>query len=435
MISWQEEGFHKKREFACCWLFNIGIEDRWFTNHFKIRNREEEKTVQHMEEILLLLSNSEDIVLLRKRPHPEFLERMRELGFQIPQILCPEKEDLSCTITELVLEDAALIAKIKEAAQKKNLFLMPYGVTEKEEELGKVCGLKIKGSPAVVAKRTNNKLYAKELIEKLALPQPEGTVCTCLEEIPDAWNQLHRTFERVVIKRPYGASGQGLYRIENQQQLERALYALRRSQGQERGWIAEGWYEERQDLNAQMYLHEDGTVEIFSIKEQLIKNTVYHGSLFPVSLPGQIISEYKEYIKTVGKELIREGVRGIVGIDSILTGNEFFPVIDINVRFTLSTYLSVLPFLFTDRYFLAVYYRVLLTEKTGYDALQQRAVQTGIAFDPDKKEGVFFYNRACMEKGVAGEIGRLFVVMVAKSRSTLAKLQLQMDKLLEGGFV
>ena len=140
-------------------------------------------------------------------------------------------------------------------------------------------------------------------------------------------------------------------------------------------------------------------------------------------------------MKTVGQELIREGVRGIVGIDSILTGNEFFPVIDINVRFTLSTYLSVLPYLLTDRYFLAVYYRVLLTEKTGYDALQQRAVRDGIAFDPDKKEGVFFYNRACMEKGVAGEIGRLFVVMVAKSRSTLAKLQLQMDKLLEGGLV
>lgn len=431
MISCQDAGLYKRKAGSYCWLFNIGIEDKWFTDHFKIVNRAEEKTVQHMEEILLLLSDSEDIVLLRKRPHPQFLNQMSQLGFRIPQILCPEKEDTSHTITELVLEDSSLLAKLRKYADQREIVLMPYGVTEQEEQLGNVCGMKINGSSAAVSQRTNNKLYAKELIEKLALPHPEGMVCTCLNEITDAWNQLHRTFDRVVIKRPYGASGQGLYLIENRQQLDRALYALKRSKRQEEGWIAEGWYEERQDLNAQLYVHENGTVDVFSIKEQLVKDTVYCGSLFPVSLPDRIMSRYEESMQLVGKELHRDGVRGVVGIDSMLTAQELFPVVDLNVRFTLSTYLSGLPALFKDRCFLARYYRVLLTEKTGYDTLEQQTAQAGIAFDPDKRKGVFFYNHACMEENVAGEVGRLFVVYVAENAAALAELEAQMNQILE----
>lgn len=431
MDLFQEKCLWRKGTQSFCWLFNIGIEDRWFADRFKIRNEAEETVVGHMEEIMLLLAGSEDIVLLRKRPHADFLRKINKLGFQIPKIFCPEKEDLSRTITELVLEDTNLIGKLRGYADMKEIVLMPYGVTEVEEQLGNVCSMKVNGSSAVISKRTNNKLYAKELIQKLALPHPEGVVCAHLEEIPDAWNRLHRTFEKIVIKRPYGASGQGLYRIESNRQLERILYALRRSQKEEEGWIVEGWYEERQDLNAQLYLHEDGTVEIFSIKEQLLKDTVYRGSLFPVSLPDKIMSEYEESLKKLGEELYRDGVRGIVGIDSILTKQGVFPVIDINVRFTLSTYLSSIPVLFADRCFMSMYYRVPLTEKIGYEALERRVVKEGIAFDPDKKEGVFFYNRACMEENIVGGLGRLFVILSARDREALTELHLKLNKILE----
>lgn len=431
MLSFLEEMQNREKGQIFCWLFNIGIEKEWYTDRFRVKNPEEDRVVNHMEEILLLLSRKQDILLLRREPDARFLKEWQELGFAIPEIICPDKEDETKTITQLILEDEEALKALKGRAYRENICLIPYGVTDSEVELAKLCCMEMIGSTPVVTKRTNSKLYAKQLVERLSLASPVGKICVGFDEIQKEWYCLHKRFGRIVLKRPYGASGQGLYLIENETQLDRVLHVLKRSGGENEKWIVEGWYEDKTDLNTQIYICDDGRIEMLSIKEQILEDTVYKGSAFPADLPGDRVNQYAGYMKAVGNKLYREGVRGIVGIDSIMTDREMFPVIEINVRFTLSTYLSMMPVQFLNRYFCSMYYRVTLSDDWSYTVLTEKLKRVGLAFDKDRKEGIFCYNHACIDRNIVGKTGRLFVIFVAKQREGLWNLRFELERLLK----
>ena len=144
-----------------CWLFNIGIEDNWSVDRFKMKDLEEDRIVQHMEEIMLLMADRDDTLLLRRKPNDRFLCQMRSYGFAVPKIICPEKEGTTKTITQLVLEDKRILRELKELSHKKDTYLLPYGVTENEEILAKECGMRLIGPNSTVSRDSNSKLYAK----------------------------------------------------------------------------------------------------------------------------------------------------------------------------------------------------------------------------------------------------------------------------------
>lgn len=431
MLSFLEEIQNRQKGQIFCWLFNIGIEKDWCNSRFQVKNPTEDRIVEHMEEILLLLTRKWDILLLRRKPDAGFLRELEKLGFEIPKIICPYAEDETKTVTQLILEDKRVLAELKEKAQGRSIYLVPYGVTAKEEVLAKSCGMKIIGSTSVVTHRANSKLYAKNLVRRLHLDAPEGGICAGSDEICGTWNNLSKKFRRIVIKRPYGASGQGLYLTENFSELQRVLHILKRLGEENEKCIVEGWYENKKDLNTQLYICEDGSIEILSIKEQMLEDTVYRGSVFPAELPEARMYKYMEDMKAVGNELYRDGVRGIVGIDSVMAERELFPVIEINARFTLSTYLSMLPIQFADRHICSMYYRISLSDDWNYTVLTRELESAGLAFDCKEKEGIFCYNHACIDRNVVGKTGRLFVVFVARQRKQLWELRSDLELLLE----
>ena len=253
-----------------CWLFNIGIEDNWSVDRFKMKDLEEDRIVQHMEEIMLLMADRDDTLLLRRKLNDTFLRQMRSYGFEVPQIIYPEKEDTTKTITQLVLEDKRILQELKELSRKKDTYLLPYGVTEDEEILAKECGMGVIGPDSTVSRVSNSKLYAKELVKKLHLSSPDGKVCENFDQIREEWDRLRNQFRRIVIKRPYGASGRGLYLVEDFEKLQKVLYILKRSDSENEKWIVEGWYEDKKDLNPQMSICDDGKITILSVKNLLL---------------------------------------------------------------------------------------------------------------------------------------------------------------------
>ena len=346
-------------------------------------------------------------------------------------LCCPEKEDTTKTITQLVLEDNKVLRELKELSYKKDTHLLPYGVTEDEEILAKTCGMRLIGPDSMVSRVSNSKLYAKELIKKLHLSSPDGKVCENFDQIREEWDRLRNQFHRIIIKRPYGASGRGLYLVEDFEKLQKVMHILKRSGSENEKCIVEGWYEDKKDLNTQMYICDDGNVKILSVTEQILEDTVYKGSIFPVELPDDIKSKYLTALEKAGSKLYRDGIRGIVGIDSIVTEKEVFPIIEINVRFTLSTYLSMLPLRFPDRYFCSMYYRIFLSEKWNYAEIAKKLVRAGLAFERKTREGIFCYNHACVDRHISGKAGRLFVIMIVKQRTDLQKLRFKLEQLLE----
>lgn len=420
------------KEEAFCWIFNIGIEKEWTQDKFCIKNEEEESVIQHMDEILLLLAGKQDIVILRKMPEKNYMDQLEKLGFNIPRILCPQKEDCSRSITELILEDELLLSVLKAAGKQESFYLVPYGITEKEEKLGELCYMKLIGSKANVVRERNSKLYARRLAESLDMPCPTGFVCDSTQEIKNAWEELMNVFSKVVIKRLYGASGQGLYLVDKVSKLKRILYLTERAGNGEEIWIVEGWYDDKVDLNTQLFLHEDGNVEIISVTEQILKDTVYRGSAFPVSASDEKLKQYRNQMLAVGAALYQDGVRGVVGIDSIISADTIYPVIEINVRFTLSTYLSQLSRLYSNYFFQSMYYKISLCDGLEWTEINKKLAERKIYFDGIREKGVFCYNNACMSRKSVGGIGRLFAVAIAKQRDEVKVLIQELEEIIEG---
>ncbi len=427
MISFQKEILHKQRDYTVCWLFNIGLEDTWTTSHCRMRSNEENVAVQHMDEIMLLLAKEKDIVLLRNMPDSSYLQRLRGLGFTIPLLYCPRNTDMGKGIEELVLEDEKLLYAIKKYGENSPMYLLPYGVTEQVEQISRMCRIPLLGTSSAIVKKANSKLYARKLVKELSLHCPTDRECHSLKEIQDAWEQLRHSFRRIVIKRPFGASGQGLYLVDSEEKLQRILCILKRTEGERGVWLVEGWYENKVDLNAQLYIHQDGKIELFSIKRQLLEDAVYRGSLFPVAMPEETLCVYEKQLYMVGKRLYEQGVRGVIGMDSILTDQGLFPVIEINTRFTLSTYLSALPEMFPDRIFQSVYYRIIKKPSLSYERLEEKMEHLGYGFSSDTKQGVFFYNHACMADKTS-KVGRLFVIYVSEDRDGLDKMRKSLEQ-------
>ena len=326
------------------WLFNIGAEKYWNQLPATALDRNEEAIVNRIEEINLLLCRSQDYLILRQKPEPCFLETLIELGFTLPHILTVNSEDPYTPVSELILKNADLPGRIKEIAQTdRTVYLMPYGVTHLEEELAAQCSLVLGGAASGITARINDKIFCRGILSHLGYPAPAGRVCNDAEGIREAYHALSADFRQVIIKEPCNASGKGLYLVEKAETLDTLLPRLQRFSRKLTlpCWLVEGWYEKQKDINYQIYISPGGDITLFSLKEQILRQTVYIGSQYPAVLEQEQQTLYAEYAQKIGKYMHELGYFGIAGIDSIITtDNEVFPAIEINGRFTLSTYIS-----------------------------------------------------------------------------------------------
>lgn len=420
--------FGKNRSNCCkCWIFNIGIEDAWTKPVFQVTDSGSQRIVQHMEEINLLLAEKSDILILRKQPSFEFLQWLEELGVEMPTILCPSMEEESKSITELILQDEKLLKILRQKGKESVVYLVPYGVTEMEERLSEQTGLPLWGTESSLAKKTNSKVYARELMDRLGLTKTQGKVCTSLSEIREEYVLLSRDFSRIIIKEDYGASGRGAYLVKDEKQLERVLKIISRKGDKNSKWIVEGWYEKKVDLNAQLLIQESGEVLILAITKQILRDNVYIGSEFPINLSLDMKKKYEEQLQTIGKALFVDGVRGIAGIDSLIVGNSIIPIVEINVRFTLSTYLSKVQNIFPQKVFRAMYYSIALKNKNH---IIRRMKEEGL-FVSKERNGILVYNSACLDETIVRNHGRMFVLAIGDGIQAIDAFQKNLEQILK----
>ncbi len=408
------------------WICNIGAEKYWGELSAGMVDRDENIVVNRIEEMNLLVCREQDIVILRKKPEEEYLNRLRELGFSIPTILSPREVDLLTPISELVLKDEGLLHELKAIASKKEeVYFVPYAVTSLEEKIAEKAGLKIMGAPSSVNAKVNDKIFNREISEKLGFTVCKGKVCSSVDEIRQEYEELTNeepAFEKVIIKEPRGASGKGLYIIDSKEKLESSLRMIARfSRGRPDGkWLVEGWYKKKSDINYQIYVSSDGAVRVFSIKQQLLRDTVYIGSKMPSDLEDNVLNSYKEYGRKIGEYLFEIGFTGVAGIDSIITEQDVvIPIIEINGRFTLSTYISFAANIFGKAKILSRYFRLTPDSPVGYADICRELDRRGILISTDKKEGVFVYTSgtlpAMLYEGAEYYTGRAFALIISDS--------------------
>lgn len=421
----------KRSEATIIWLCNIGAEKYWHACNQGIVDKKEDILSGKMEEMNLLLCREQDILILMEPPDPEFLKALREFGFSIPRVLVPQSNagnNLALSISDLVLQDESLQDELKKISDLTNdTYFIPYAVTEMEEKIAEKCCLKLIGPPSSVSREVNSKLFSREIAVTLGLPVSEGIICHSVDEIRDAYFQLTQRgtiFDKVIVKEPYGASGKGLYLIRNKNLLNSTLAVISRfaARAGNNTWLVEGWYDSKTDINYQIYISPSGKVSLFSIKEQVLNGVIYKGSI----INSRCISEkiYEDYSKaavSIGNYLFQWGYTGVASIDSIMVGGEkIIPIIEINGRFSLSTYISFLFGAGEEDMAMSFYYRVKSKDIIEFSAVYNMLKIEGILFDPKKKEGVFVYSsatlpRKCDVKQSEVFSGRIFVLIKAKS--------------------
>lgn len=424
------------------WLCNIGAERYWSNLSAGVVNRQEDIAVNRMEEMNLLICREQDIVILREMPHEDYLENLRKMGFSIPTILSPENVDLLTPISELVLGDVGLLNKLKDAAEKNNdLYFVPYGVTRLEEEIADKTGMRIMGAPSHINAKINDKIFNREISEKLGLTVCQGRVCSSADEIREEYERLTNNklfFSKVIIKEPKGASGKGLYIVDGKEKLESSLRMIARfSRGRtDSKWLVEGWYNKKGDINYQIYVSPDGQVDVFSIKEQLLRDTVYFGSKMPPELEQGVLDSYVENGQKIGRYLYETGFTGVAGIDSIITEEDVcIPIIEINGRFTLSTYISFVNQLLEDKKILSRYFRLTPDKPVTYTDICSKLAKEGILINPDTKEGIFVYTSGTLpyklHDGTDCCVGRAFALIVSDSWEKVNVLNSKLEKIME----
>lgn len=412
-------------DYIVIWLFNIGLEKYWNGEVFTVRNTKEDVLVNHLEEINLLITKKQDIFLLRNMPSEVYLKSMEEFGVEIPCIMCPLCEDENKGISELVLEDENLIIEIKKKIKsEKKVIFVPYGVSELEEQIRDRLGVPMLGAPSAINKKINNKVFSRKFAIEQGFRVADGRVCEGVEELESVSYEMLKKYGKIIIKEPCGASGKGLWVVDSEDKCRSSLMIIKRFfKNRIAGeWVIEEWCNKKADLNYQIYIGLNGETEVFSIKEQKVNSTVYIGSVMPPTFSDSIMQECKKCGEIIAAGLFELGYRGIIGVDAmILENNKLIPIVEINGRFTLSTYVSFVQEMkrATNNILFSFYNKIPLMVYNDYNGLKKQLQKKEFWYKDNS--GLFVYNSESITKSRVGDNGRMFAILFAHTEDELMK--------------
>lgn len=416
-------------------LGNFEVENEWAAGEAglpRMAMTDSQLIVNRMDEFAVTLAGSDDTVLLKGAPDPDYLAYLAGLGLALPTIRAVTVSDPHRTVTQDVLADASLLAVLRDLASG-GWGLWPHGVSSVEEQLAVRTGLPLAAAPAGVAKRVNGKTYSRTIANELGLRQPVGYACRTLDQFAAAVEEA-RTWLRagrpVIVKDAYGVSGKGLFVARDVAALER-LHRMVARNGKRSGrgavgLVVEELIDKRADLNYQFTVDRGGEVAFDFVREAITERGVHMGHRIPAGTTAGQDAELRAAAAALGARLAADGYFGVVGVDALVGADGLlYPVIEINARNNMSTYQERLreAVIGTDRAALATHYPVRLRRALPFAALYD--VLGDLLIAGADGTGLLVNNFATVNAGAfRGEPfeGRLYAMAVADTPEGAAAL-------------
>jgi D-alanine-D-alanine ligase-like ATP-grasp enzyme len=221
-------------------------------------------------------------------------------------------------------------------------------MSDLEEGRAEICGRGTATSGAALSKRVNSKIFSRRLADRLGLRQPEGMCCETPGELAAAVELVADRLadgRTMVVKDAYGVSGKGVMVVDGERRLDwlrRTAERARRGGGRP-GLVVEEWIPKVKDLNYQVVVASDGSVEFDFVKEAITADGVHKGHRMPAGLSAGHEAEVRRAGLLIGRALAEEGYRGVAGIDALVGADgQVYPIIEINARYNMSTYQAAL---------------------------------------------------------------------------------------------
>ena len=409
-------------------LFNIGADKLWNSTAISVKDDVGNRLVSRIEEIGLLLAESESIVILRRQPDEFLVNTFNALGTFCKEILAPREYDETKTITQLVLRDESLLSYLRTLS---NYSLVPYAVTTYEEELAQKCNMKLVGPSSPLCCQINDKIHARSISKNLGFTTCRGTICRYSNVENCAMKLLEDGVKKLVLKDRYGVSGNGMHFINNYSDLHRVRRIMRSDI--ERDWVIEEWCENAIDLNFQLFIRGEEDYDLFLVTKQIIERGVYRGSE-TIVLSSNKMEEYLDQVNILASYLIQIGYRGIISVDSIITSdNVLIPIIEMNTRFSLSTFLVKIFTNHPDKIITSEIVNIYSSGILTYEAILTELTNRSIAYSVLSRKGILITNSATLPKedySIAGAyLGRLFVVLIGDTKNEVVELKCKLEQL------
>ena len=354
MISYERFRYLVAGKKNIIWLVNVGAEKYWHDLPNTL-NGDSDNFISQIEGINIALAKEDDYIIVSELPDDEYLRYLEENGFNIPMFLQTYRYN-GKSLSESVLSDNKLIDFLK--SKKDDYVFVPYAVTLYEEQIASATGLKMVGGWHNASKLINDKVFARKLAQKLDFLTTDGAILNDEREALKYYNNF-LCERKCVLKSSHGASGKGLLIFHNENQLKiiiKTIDAFRTGDD----FILERWYDEKTDFNYQFIITDTGKVVAFSIKEQIMSGVKYIGSVIPARISKELVEKICAYATIIGQALFEFGYSGIANVDAIYTGNGFIPIIEINGRFSLSTYISFVCEKFSVKHAIVKYYDIYM---------------------------------------------------------------------------
>jgi hypothetical protein len=416
-------------------LGNFEVEEQWGHGEHRLPRFSHDggiAVVNAMDEFAVLLAGPDDHVVLRDAPDDDYLGYLRDLGIGLPALHVAAPHARTATITEAALADPALLGRLADLA-RSGCLLAPHGVSTTEERLAERTGLALMAPPAAVCRAVNSKVYSRRLADEVGLRQPKGWVCetvTDLERLLPAASALLAEGRPLVIKEAFGVSGKGLAVLDRPQRLDRMYRMIaqraRRADDERIAFVIEQWVDKRADLNYQFTVGVDGSVHVDFVKRAVTEKGVHKGHRMPADLSADQYAALVTAAESIGKKVGADGYFGVVGVDALVgTGDEVYPVIEINARHNMSTYQIRLQerFIGPDQPAMALHYPMRLARPVGFAAVA-RALGDLLLRGPGGS-GLLVNNFATVNAAATGDgpfDGRLYGIVVADSFDEIAAL-------------
>jgi len=196
-----------------------------------------------------------------------------------------------------------------------------------EMALDELPGVSILGPGKNTAARLNSKIYQFRRFQPL-LPMPEGRLC-------NGWSELRRTTNRlwdrwtdgIFITEEYSAAGGNSQVAYGPEDIDARFKESHQT------FLVSRYIPHTFDPTVLAVVAGEDDVFVAGVADQRIERaTRFTGSTFPSVLEDGIQHQLGVYTRRVGREMAREGYRGIFGCDFIITtdGSIFF--LEVNAR-------------------------------------------------------------------------------------------------------
>lgn len=419
------------------YLNNFEVEEKWTLNdHFKIPTvslGNSERVVNRMEELCLHLASENDYLLLKNQVDADYISYLKEQGFKLPNIIVVNHNDPSLNITESILECERTIMKLKKL-KSDNTYLMPFGTSTLEERLSEAVGIQLATPSSIVCKKVNSKIYGRNVNETTMIQQIPGFNCESVEDLKDGFHNFEEDIlngGKIVIKDALGVSGKGITIIETHQKFKQYLKflqrSLKRNPTKSIKMVMEKWIDKQIEVNYQFIVSRKGEVFFNFVKESIVDSNVHQGHITPANLTSEQIVILREAANKIGSELHKSGYFGVVGVDAIVGKNGIvYPNLEINARFNMSTYQSIIQELYLNNK-VSFAKKVNLKLKSWINFKEVESYLGDLLFESKRGTGLLITNFATLNAAYQEEgveyTGRLYYMIIEKNNENLLNIE------------